>query len=83
MNIPHLYKTCFTSDESIQIEGAALEESLQYIPSEGILKLRDHLKQLQCRIHGLNPEVWNDKDLVLTAGSQDGLSKVSHTVSSD
>ncbi|XP_077303027.1 kynurenine/alpha-aminoadipate aminotransferase, mitochondrial-like isoform X2 [Arctopsyche grandis] len=50
-----------------------LDIALQYIPSQGYPKLLTNLKEFQKKIH--NPPNWEDRDIIVTSGSQDGIYK--------
>lgn len=60
-----------TDGTSINLEGASLRKALQYLPTAGLPELVTWLSRLQQEIH--RPTVATD--LVVTCGSQDGLSK--------
>jgi len=62
----------------IPLEGKLLDEALMYTALRGYPPLVAHMKDLQKRLH--NPPRWNDEsdsrtDVIITAGSADGLSK--------
>ncbi|XP_066144034.1 kynurenine/alpha-aminoadipate aminotransferase, mitochondrial [Euwallacea fornicatus] len=57
---------------SLSIQGQQLNAALQYIPSQGYPPLLKKLKEFTLQLH--NPPNWQDKDLIMTNGSQDGIS---------
>ncbi|XP_044736177.1 kynurenine/alpha-aminoadipate aminotransferase, mitochondrial-like [Chrysoperla carnea] len=59
---------------SFSIEGEELDMALQYLPTQGHPKLIKCLKDFHCRIH--RPPVWHRSDLIITNGSQEGISRV-------
>ena len=52
-----------------------MKKALQYMPTSGYPDLVSKLKEFQKKIHNPVPEVWQNSDLVVTTGSQEGLSK--------
>ena len=61
------------SDQIITMQGSTLNKALQYSPTMGFPPLLKHFQTLQKLEHSYNPEL---HDIVITPGSQDGLSKV-------
>ena len=59
----------------IKLEGAALQSALQYLPTNGHPGLLQQLKSLQQTVHSPQAAVWDNTDIVVTSGSQDGLCK--------
>ncbi|XP_076259720.1 kynurenine/alpha-aminoadipate aminotransferase, mitochondrial [Rhynchophorus ferrugineus] len=58
---------------SITIQGQQLNTALQYIPSQGYPSLLKKLKEFMSQIH--SPPNWEDRDIIMTNGSQEGISK--------
>lgn len=58
---------------TIDINRTTMNKALQYGPTPGYAELVNQLKNLQKRFH--NPPNFNDLDLLVTSGSQDGLCK--------
>ncbi|CAG9764944.1 unnamed protein product [Ceutorhynchus assimilis] len=58
---------------SLDIQGQQLNTALQYIPSQGYPSLLKKIRDFTLQIH--NPPNWQDRDVVMTNGSQDGISK--------
>ncbi|XP_015112718.1 kynurenine/alpha-aminoadipate aminotransferase, mitochondrial [Diachasma alloeum] len=58
---------------SLVLDGDELGVALQYIPSQGYPPLVEAMRDYQKRAH--NPPLWESRDIVVVAGSQDGLSK--------
>lgn len=58
---------------SFNLKGSQLATALQYIPSRGYPPLVETLKNFTYQIH--QPPNWEDKDVIVTNGSQDGISK--------
>lgn len=58
---------------TITLQGQQLNAALQYIPSQGYPPLVKTLKEFMQKVH--QPPNWNDRDLIITNGSQDGISK--------
>lgn len=58
---------------SFTLKGPLLGTALQYIPSRGYPPLVETLKNFTYQIH--QPPNWEDKDVIITNGSQDGISK--------
>jgi kynurenine/2-aminoadipate aminotransferase len=59
----------------INLSGKALQSALQYLPTNGHPALLQQLKDLQVSVHKPAPDTWANTDIVVTSGSQDGLSK--------
>ena len=59
----------------ISLSGGALQSALQYLPTNGHPRLLQQLRDLQLEVHQPDPAVWSNTDIVVTSGSQDGLSK--------
>lgn len=57
----------------MNIQGQQLSAALQYIPTQGYPPLVKTLKEFTQRIH--NPPSWQDREILVTNGSQDGISK--------
>ncbi|XP_011299937.1 kynurenine/alpha-aminoadipate aminotransferase, mitochondrial [Fopius arisanus] len=55
------------------LDGEELAAALQYIPSQGYPPLVEAMRDYQKRAH--NPPLWENRDVVVVSGSQDGLSK--------
>ena len=65
-----------TDGSSFKLEGDTMKFALQYCPTNGVPDLVQRLKTFQTLVHGMKDEdVWQKYDLVVTNGSQDGLSK--------
>ncbi|KAL0273265.1 UNVERIFIED_CONTAM: hypothetical protein PYX00_005976 [Menopon gallinae] len=60
-----------TDGTNISLEGKPLQDSLQYIPSQGYPPLLEKLRKLQWKVH--SPPQWENTDILITSGSQDGL----------
>ncbi|KAH1006714.1 hypothetical protein HUJ05_007422 [Dendroctonus ponderosae] len=58
---------------TLSLQGQQLNSALQYIPTQGYPPLLKKLKDFTQQIH--NPPNWQDRDLIMTNGSQDGISK--------
>lgn len=58
---------------SFILEESELGDALQYIPTQGYPPLVQALREFQRRAHA--PPLWESRDIVVVAGSQDGLSK--------
>lgn len=58
---------------TLSLQGQQLNSALQYIPTQGYPPLLKKLKDFTLQIH--NPPNWEDRDLIMTNGSQDGISK--------
>lgn len=58
---------------SFTLKGSQLGTALQYIPTRGYPPLLETLKNFTYQIH--QPPNWDDKDIIVTNGSQDGISK--------
>ncbi|XP_040573353.1 kynurenine/alpha-aminoadipate aminotransferase, mitochondrial [Lepeophtheirus salmonis] len=58
---------------TLTIEGAKMNKALQYLPTQGLPELVETIKKLQLYAH--NPPNWENSDIVITSGSQDGLCK--------
>ena len=72
------FKTLSLSVENgspINLSGKSLQSALQYLPTNGHPALLKQLKDLQLSVHQPDPAVWDKTDIVVTSGSQDGLSK--------
>jgi len=61
--------------EAIKLSGSALQSALQYLPTNGHPVLLQQLRDLQHEVHQPDHSVWSNTDIVVTSGSQDGLSK--------
>ena len=61
--------------EPIKLSGSALQSALQYLPTNGHPQLLQQLRQLQQDVHQPDQSIWSNTDIVVTSGSQDGLSK--------
>lgn len=59
----------------INLSGKSLQSALQYLPTNGHPSLLKQLRDLQLSVHKPEPGVWANTDIVVTSGSQDGLSK--------
>lgn len=59
----------------IELSGAALQSALQYLPTPGHPGLLQQLRALQQAVHRPAAAVWDNTDIVVTSGSQDGLCK--------
>jgi len=59
----------------IDLSGPALQSALQYLPTNGHPILLKQLKNLQQETHNPDAKVWDNTDMVITSGSQDGLCK--------
>ncbi|XP_046394821.1 kynurenine/alpha-aminoadipate aminotransferase, mitochondrial-like [Ischnura elegans] len=55
------------------LTGKALEAALQYQPTPGYPAMRKQLFEIMKKTH--NPPNWDNYDIIVTSGSQDGLSK--------
>ncbi|KAG2383557.1 hypothetical protein C9374_004228 [Naegleria lovaniensis] len=65
-----------TTPSTLSVDGQLLADSLQYHPSQGLPQLTKWLREHQRKTHSLSDdekkEAW---DVILTTGSQDGLTK--------
>ena len=59
----------------IELSGPDLTSALQYLPTNGHPGLLQQLRDLQQAVHQPQPGVWDNSDIVITSGSQDGLCK--------
>jgi len=59
----------------INLSGPDLTSALQYLPTNGHPGLLQQLRDLQQSVHQPHPGVWDNSDIVITSGSQDGLCK--------
>ena len=59
----------------IDLSGPDLTSALQYLPTNGHPGLLQQLRDLQQTVHQPHPGVWDNTDIVITSGSQDGLCK--------
>ena len=59
----------------IELSGPGLQSALQYLPTNGHPTLLKQLKNLQQETHNPDAKVWDNTDMVITSGSQDGLCK--------
>ena len=59
----------------INLSGPGLQSALQYLPTNGHPTLLKQLKNLQQEVHSPDTKVWDNTDMVITSGSQDGLCK--------
>ncbi|KAG8230460.1 hypothetical protein J437_LFUL009949 [Ladona fulva] len=58
---------------TFSLSGRSLEAALQYQPTQGYPPLVKKLKEFQIKTH--NPPNWDNYEMIITAGSQDGLCK--------
>lgn len=58
---------------SFKLQGGELAASLQYLPSQGYPPLLKTLKEFTFFIH--EPPNWQNTDIIITNGSQCGISK--------
>lgn len=58
---------------SFCLKGAQLNTALQYLPSQGFPPLVQLLKEFTQQVH--RPPCWERSELLITTGSQDGISK--------
>lgn len=58
---------------SFCLKGPQIGAALQYIPTQGFPPLVKTLKDFTLQTH--NPPNWDKKEILLTNGSQDGISK--------
>lgn len=58
---------------TFKLQGAQLHSALQYIPTQGYPPLVKTLKEFTENIH--NPPNWQNYEVLMTNGSQDGISK--------
>ncbi|KAJ3648809.1 hypothetical protein Zmor_020582 [Zophobas morio] len=58
---------------TLTLQGQQLHAALQYIPTQGYPPLVKTLKEFMQKVH--QPPNWQDRDLIVTNGSQDGISK--------
>lgn len=56
---------------SFAINGTAMQDALQYLPSSGYGPLLKLLQQWQDKIHGKQP--WDERRILVTSGSQEGI----------
>jgi len=61
--------------DTISLSGKSMQQSLQYLPTNGLPSLVKQLKEFQQTVHEPNSETWSNTDMVITTGSQDGLCK--------
>jgi len=59
----------------IHLSGKSLQSALQYLPTNGHPVLLKQLRDLQLEVHKPDQSVWDNTDIVVTSGSQDGLCK--------
>jgi len=59
----------------ISLSGKAMQQALQYLPTNGLPSLLTQLKDLQLAVHLPPTTTWDNTDIVVTNGSQDGLCK--------
>jgi len=64
-----------TNGSPINLSGKALQSALQYLPTNGHPVLLKQLRTLQQEVHNPTTSVWDNTDMVITSGSQDGLCK--------
>jgi len=64
-----------TDGNPISLTGKDMEQALQYLPTGGLPSLVKQLRELQSVMHSPPGEVWKDTEVLVTAGSQDGLCK--------
>ncbi|KAL1502238.1 hypothetical protein ABEB36_007411 [Hypothenemus hampei] len=57
---------------TLSIQGQQLNSALQYIPTQGYPPLLKKLKEFILQVH--NPPNWSDRELIMTNGSQEGIS---------
>lgn len=58
---------------TLTIQGQQLNAALQYIPSQGYPPFLKTLKEFTQKVH--QPPNWQDREIIITNGSQDGISK--------
>lgn len=58
---------------SFCLKGAQLGAALQYLPSQGYPPLVKLLRDFTEEVH--QPPIWDQRDVIITTGSQDGISK--------
>lgn len=58
---------------TICLKGKTMTDALQYGPTQGYGPLLEQLKAMQKQMH--SPPNWSNTDIIVTNGSQDGLSK--------
>ncbi|XP_044263879.1 aromatic amino acid aminotransferase DDB_G0287711 isoform X2 [Tribolium madens] len=58
---------------TLTIQGQQLNAALQYIPTQGYPPLLKTLKEFTQKVH--QPPNWQDREILITNGSQDGISK--------
>jgi kynurenine/2-aminoadipate aminotransferase len=59
----------------VEIAGADMGAALQYLPTAGLGDLVTRLKAWQRVVHRPHEATWNNSELLVTSGSQDGLCK--------
>ena len=59
----------------IDIAGAEMASALQYLPTSGLGELVTRLKDWQKVVHNPSENTWENSELVVTSGCQDGLCK--------
>jgi len=64
-----------TDGKPISLTGKDMEQALQYLPTGGLPALVKQLKALQMSMHSPSADIWPDTEVLVTAGSQDGLCK--------
>ncbi|XP_050308309.1 kynurenine/alpha-aminoadipate aminotransferase, mitochondrial-like isoform X2 [Anthonomus grandis grandis] len=58
---------------SMTLQGSQLHSALQYIPTQGYPPLLKKIKEFTQQIH--SPPNWQDREVIMTNGSQEGISK--------
>lgn len=58
---------------SFTLQGGELHSALQYLPTQGYPPLLEQLREFTRRVH--QPPNWHNCDMIMTNGSQDGISK--------
>ncbi|EEB09965.1 kynurenine/alpha-aminoadipate aminotransferase, putative [Pediculus humanus corporis] len=62
-----------SDDSTISLKEKSLYDALQYIPTQGYPPLLEKLRTLQLKNH--RPPCWDNSEVLITPGSQDGLCK--------
>lgn len=68
-----MMKIYMKDGSALTLQGQQLNAALQYIPTQGYPPLVKTLKEFNQKVH--QPPMWEDRDIILTNGSQDGISK--------
>ena len=59
----------------VDLAGAEMSSALQYLPTYGLGELVQRLKDWQKAVHNPPEATWENSELLVTSGCQDGLCK--------